>query len=73
MIANTKPMTARPAAASHTAYLIALNRIRRTPELDRFEEDALLDDWDNIDAHYSWLATAPIEEIVEWAEIAVGG
>lgn len=67
MFTNVKSNDAR-----HTAYLAALARIRRAPELDRFGEDALLDNWDSIDQHYDWLITAPIDEIVDWAEIAVG-
>ena len=42
-------------------------RISNTPELSLFE-DVIFYDWPNWDEHIAWIITAPVKEIVEWAE-----
>lgn len=43
------------------------NRIDATPELEQYE-DILIYSWDNFDEHAEWVATAPVAEIIDWAE-----
>lgn len=45
----------------------ARQRVKETPELQRYE-DTIFYDWPNWDEHLDWIATAPIQEIVDWAE-----
>lgn len=42
-------------------------RIESTPELEQYRPE-LEYDWPNRHEHAEWVATAPVEEIVEWAE-----
>jgi len=42
-------------------------RIAETPELEQYREE-LEYDWPEPEAHTDWVATAPVEEIVDWAE-----
>ena len=42
------------------------DRISKNPELEPYRE-VLLYDWDEAD-HADWVATAPIAEIIDWAE-----
>ncbi len=49
------------------AYEQAKQRIVDNPELQPFEK-VLLYDWDGSGAHWRWVATAPISEILEWAK-----
>lgn len=46
-------------------YWMAQHRISETEELGPHEE-VLLYDWLD-DAHFQWVATAPVAEIVDWA------
>lgn len=41
-------------------------RIAKTPELEEYREE-LEYDWPEQE-HADWVATAPVEEIVDWAE-----
>lgn len=41
-------------------------RIENTPELEQYREE-LEYDWPE-DGHADWVATAPVDEIVDWAE-----
>lgn len=45
----------------------ARQRVRETPELDAIE-DTIFYDWPNWTEHMQWIATAPVAEIVDWAE-----
>ena len=56
---NTMKRSARHAAEA---------RVDSTPELQPFRDLLLEYDW-NDDGHMEWVATAPIAEIVDWAEI----
>lgn len=45
--------------------------IKRVGEIDdlNLHSDMILDDgWDYEDGHWEWVATAPVVEIVQWAE-----
>jgi hypothetical protein len=44
----------------------ARQRVNATPELAVYE-DIIFYDWPNWDEHLEWVATAPVEEIVQWA------
>ena len=52
---------------NHIMSIIARNRINSTPELSQHSE-TILYDWPNAEEHAEWVATAPVEEIVDWAE-----
>lgn len=41
-------------------------RVRRNPALFRLR-DVILADWEEGDAHWQWVGTAPAEEIIDWA------
>jgi excisionase family DNA binding protein len=41
-------------------------RVRRNPALNRLR-DVILADWDEGEAHWQWVASAPAEEIIDWA------
>lgn len=45
----------------------ARERVKNTQELDQFE-NIIFYDWPNWDEHLEWIATAPVSEIVDWAE-----
>ncbi len=45
----------------------ARERVSATPELAA-HQDIIFYDWSNWDEHMTWIATAPIAEIVSWAE-----
>lgn len=47
-------------------YTAARQRVSDTPELSEYE-DIIFYDWPNWDEHLAWVATAPVEEIVQWA------
>jgi len=42
-------------------------RIAETPELEEYREE-LEYDWPESQEHADWVATAPVKEIVDWAE-----
>ncbi len=43
-------------------------RVNETDELSIYE-DILIDyQWQNQEEHFEWVATAPLEEIIDWAE-----
>ena len=42
-------------------------RVKSTPTLQKFAE-TIFYDWPNWDEHMEWIATAPVKEIVDWAE-----
>lgn len=47
---------------------MADDRVKATPELLPYH-DILIDyDWDNQFEHWEWVATAPVEEILDWAK-----
>lgn len=45
----------------------ARQRVSEIPELDEISE-TIFYDWPNWDEHMRWIATAPVAEIVDWAE-----
>ena len=45
----------------------AESRIDQTPELEPYR-DTILYDWPEGDEHWQWACTAPVAEIVNWAE-----
>lgn len=49
------------------AYDKAENRVKQSPSLSR-HSDTILYDWPDGDVHWKWVATAPVKEIVSWAE-----
>jgi hypothetical protein len=49
----------------------ARRRVSETPELDEWS-DVIFYDWWNWDEHMEWIATAPVAEIVDWAETVEG-
>jgi hypothetical protein len=49
----------------------AHERVNNIPELQKYE-DIIFYDWSNWDEHIEWVATAPIDEIVDWAKNDVG-
>jgi hypothetical protein len=50
---------------------LAEKRVNDTPEL-KTHSDTIFYDWNNWDEHVEWVATAPIEEIIEWAAMVEG-
>lgn len=46
----------------------AWNRVNDTPELYR-HRSTIMADWQEGDEHWEWVATAPVTEIVNWAEV----
>lgn len=48
-------------------YITAADRVYATPALDAYRDIILSDDWTEAD-HLRWVATAPVAEIVRWAE-----
>jgi len=42
-------------------------RVNETPELAA-HRDTIFGDWPNLDEHLEWVVTAPVAEIVDWAE-----
>lgn len=55
------------AMMSNDTETIARTRIDNTPELAA-HADTILTDWPNWTEHMAWIATAPVSEIVDWAE-----
>jgi hypothetical protein len=49
------------------AYEQAAARIAATPELEPYR-DAILLDWPEGDAHFTWAATCDLAELLSWAE-----
>lgn len=50
-----------------TAYDRAVARVDATPELAPYRDLLVEYDWNELD-HYDWVATAPVAELVDWAE-----
>jgi len=50
-----------------TDYNRASSRVENTPELVAHAE-TILADWPEGDEHWQWVITAPVAEIVDWAE-----
>ena len=48
-------------------YDAARARIDATPELEEYR-DLILYDWQEGAEHWAWVAAAPVQEIVDWAE-----
>lgn len=46
----------------------ATQRVDTTPELAQYRDLLLEYDWENMDEHLIWVATAPITEIINWCE-----
>lgn len=51
------------------AYTAAEERVNRHTELWPFSDILLDREWDNIEKHLNWVASAPIAELVRWAEV----
>lgn len=49
----------------------ARRRVDSTEALQAYES-IIFYDWPNWDEHLEWIATAPIKEIVNWAEVVEG-
>ena len=49
------------------AKKLAEKRIDETPELQPYR-DTCLYDWPEGDGHFNWIASAPVAEIVDWAQ-----
>lgn len=49
-------------------YKIAAARVDDNPKLAA-HRDFILADWPEGDEHWEWVATAPVDEIVDWAEV----
>jgi|GEM_PF-2184777 len=47
-------------------YELARLRVTRSPRLAKYA-DIILYDWPEGDAHWQWVASAPLTEIVVWA------
>ena len=45
----------------------ARQRVAQSPRLQKYEA-TIFYDWPNWDEHMQWIATAPVKEIVDWAE-----
>ena len=45
----------------------ARQRVQDTPQLQPYR-DVIFYDWPEGDEHLNWIATAPLAEIVDWAE-----
>lgn len=54
-------------ALTQELYRKAAARVDMFAELARYR-DVILYDWPEGDEHWRWVATAPLEEIVRWAE-----
>jgi hypothetical protein len=46
----------------------AQQRVLKTPELMPYYSTLCEYDWDNTQEHIDWVCTAPVAEIVDWAE-----
>ena len=53
-------------ATANDLYESARRRVEATPELSAHSE-TILYDWAEGDAHWQWVLTAPVSQIVEWA------
>ena len=49
------------------AYEAAAKRIDDNTELEQYR-DLITYDWGDMEAHWRWVASAPIAEIIEWAQ-----
>lgn len=47
---------------------MADDRVTAEPQLAPYRDLLTEYDWDNQEEHWEWVATAEIEEIVDWAE-----
>lgn len=45
----------------------AQRRVNSDPKLS-VHEDTIMYDWKESDEHWEWIITAPVDEIVDWAE-----
>ena len=54
-------------ALDWATYERACDRVFATPEL-KAHADIILEDWREGREHWQWVATAPVAEIVSWAE-----
>ena len=50
------------------AAQVAEQRVNNEPKLSQHYDDIFYG-WTNWDEHLEWITTAPIEEIVDWAEM----
>ena len=61
---------AREMARSSYVRVSAFNRVSQTPKLTNYRNTILYDgNWDHGSEHWEWVVSAPVEEIVAWAEI----
>ncbi len=51
---------------------VARIRVTRSPRLAA-HADTIMHDWPEGDAHWYWVATAPADEIIDWAETIEAG
>ena len=56
-----------PEIAETLTYENMIARIDATPELEPYRA-TITYDWPEAEEHYRWVCTAPIAEIVDWAE-----
>ena len=57
----------RPAEREFEMRNKAEQRVDSTPELEPYR-DTIMYDWPEGDEHWQWVATTPVQEIVDWAE-----
>jgi len=48
-------------------YALAVQRVEDTPELAAFA-DTIFYDWPNWREHLEWVCSAPVQDIIDWAE-----
>lgn len=65
--AAAEEITMKPQPGPTAEFTAAEARVNATPELDAYRDIILDTDWIEPD-HLTWVATAPVAEIVRWAE-----
>ena len=48
-------------------YKLASERIDNTPELEPYRK-TIMYDWQESGEHWAWIATASIQDIIDWAQ-----
>ena len=51
-----------------SAYDRAVARVNETPELEQYYDLLIEYDWPEGDEHYTWVATADVAELIDWAQ-----
>lgn len=53
-------------------YQELLDYLDKTPELEPYR-DIILYDWTEGEEHWRWVVTAPVSEVIDWAEVVRRG